>query len=130
MSEPFDYVKSINSGKPNLMRDTENDDLAEKVYQPFLTNRSLSYFIDTILLSNEMNQREHLDNKLQYEFFLNSVRPRKRFAKWAKPEKDDDLRTVMEYYDCSLQKAREYLSILSDDHISHMNKKLEKGGKS
>jgi regulator of sigma D len=128
MNDAFDYVKSINQTKKNMMRDTENDDLAERAYQPFLTNRSLSYFIDTVLLANEMNMRYDADNKLQYEYFLNSVRPRKRFAKWVKNNTDNDLEIIMEYHDCSLQKAREYARVLSDDALSVMKEKLEKGG--
>ena len=128
MNDAFDYVKSINQTKKNMMRDTENDDLAERAYQPFLTNRSLSYFIDTVLLANEMNMRHDADNKLQYEYFLNSVRPRKRFAKWVKNNTDNDLEIIMEYHDCSLQKAREYARVLSDDALLVMKEKLEKGG--
>lgn len=129
MSDAFDYVKSINQTKKNMMRDTENDDLAEKSYAPYLTNRSLSYFIDTILLANEMNMRSSVDNKLQYEFFLNSVRPRKRFAKWVKVTEDNDLNVIMEYTGCSMSKAQEYLMILSDEQLLVMKEKLEKGGK-
>ena len=129
MSDAFDYVKSINQTKKNMMRETENDDLAEKAYQPYLTNRSLSYFIDTILMANEMNMRPDADNKLQYEYLLNSVRPRKRFAKWVKPNEDNDLNVIMEYTGCSLHKAREYLLILSDEQLLVMKEKLEKGGK-
>jgi len=129
MSDAFDYVKSINQTKTNMMRDTENDDLAEKSYAPYLTNRSLSYFIDTILMANEMNMRPDADNKLQYEYLLNSVRPRKRFAKWVKPNEDNDLNVIMEYNGCSMQKAREYLMILSDEELLVMKEKLEKGGK-
>ena len=128
-TDAFDYVKSINQSKKNMMRGTENDDLAEKAYQPYLTNRSLSYFIDTILMANEMNMRPDADNKLQYEYLLNSVRPRKRFAKWVKPNEDNDLNVIMEYTSCSLQKAREYLMILSDEQLLVMKEKLEKGGK-
>ena len=72
--KPFDFVNSINFTKKNMMRDTANDDLAEKSYVPFLTNRSLSYFTDTLLYANEMNKLHQLDNKLQYEFFLNTIR--------------------------------------------------------
>lgn len=129
MSDAFDYVKSINQTKTNMMRGTENDDLSERAYEPFLTNRSLSYFIDTVLLANEMNMRQDADKKLQYEYFLNSVRPRKRFAKWVKNNTDNDLEIIMEYHQCSLQKAREYARILTDDMLSVMREKLEKGGK-
>ena len=82
--KPFDYVNSINHGKKNLMEGTDNDELAESDYVPFLTNRSLSYFTDTIYYSNEINQYPHADNKLQYDYLINSIRPKKRYAKWVK----------------------------------------------
>jgi hypothetical protein len=80
-------------------------------------------------MANEMNMRPDADNKLQYEYLLNSVRPRKRFAKWVKPNEDNDLNVIMEYTGCSLHKAREYLMILSDEQLLVMKEKLEKGGK-
>ena len=70
---PFDFVNSINDSKKNLMVGTENDELAEKGYNPFLINKAFSYFIDTILYANEINQYSHLDNKLQYEYYLNGI---------------------------------------------------------
>jgi len=84
MSNPFDYLNSINVTKENMMRGSENDELAEKQYNAFLINRGLSYFQDTVALANEMNQRADLDYKMQYEFLLNLVRKRKRFSKWHK----------------------------------------------
>ena len=73
------------------MRGSDNDELSEKSYAPYLTNKSLSYFTDTLLYANEMNKYHFLDNKLQYEFFLNSIRKKKRFAKWAKADSNDCL---------------------------------------
>ena len=96
--KPFDYVNSINFTKKNLMRNTENDELAERDYVPFLTNKSLSYFTDTLLYANEMNKYHFLDKKLQYEFYLNSIRKKKRFAKWAKADDNDDLSMISEFY--------------------------------
>ena len=87
--KPFDYINSINFTKKNLMRGTENDELAEKGYVPYITNKTLSYFTDTLLYANEMNRYHFLDNKLQYEFYLNSIRKKKRFAKWAKADNND-----------------------------------------
>jgi len=106
MSNPFDYVNSINVSKENLMRGTENDELAEKGFDPFLTNRSLSYFEDTVGMANEMNQRSQIDKILQYEFLLNTIRKRKRFAKWIKPEKDDTIKVIQEFYGYSRKKSR------------------------
>jgi len=85
-TKPFDYVNSITLTKKNLMRGTENDSLMEKGYSPFLTNRSLSNYNDTIGLANEMNIRHELDNLMQYEFLINTVRSKKRYAKWNKKE--------------------------------------------
>jgi hypothetical protein len=128
MSNPFDYVNSINSSKENLMRDTENDELAEKGYEPFLTNRSLSYFDDTIGMANEMNFRGHADKILQYEFLLNTVRKRKRFSKWIKPEKDDTVKTIQEFYGYSRKKAEQAANVLSNGQINEIRVKLEQGG--
>ena len=79
MISPFDYVKSINAGK-NIMRGTDNDSLMERDYNAFIVNRNYSLFADTVYLANEMNIRPNIDNRLQYEFLLNTLRPRKRFA--------------------------------------------------
>jgi hypothetical protein len=128
MSSPFDYVNSINVTKTNMMRNTENDELAEKGYEPFLTNRSLSYFEDTIGMANEMNFRSGADKILQYEFLLNTIRKRKRFSKWIKPEKNDELSMIQEFYGYSRAKAEEAAKILTNEHINEIKNKLSKGG--
>ena len=76
---PFIYVDSINHSKKNMMRDSENDKLAESQYNPWFTNIALSYFVDTILHANLVNQYWELDNRPQYEFLINSIRPMNRF---------------------------------------------------
>jgi hypothetical protein len=126
---PFDYINSINTTKKNLMVGTENDQLAEKGYDPFLTNRALSYHNDTIGFANEMNTRHYLDKKPQFDFLLNIVRPKKRFAKWAKKHKDSDVDVIKEYYGYSDIKARQVLSILTDENIAEIREKVDKGGK-
>jgi len=125
--KPFDFINSINFTKKNLMRDSDNDELSEKSYAPYLTNKSLSYFTDTLLYANEMNRMHFLDNKLQYEFFLNSIRKKKRFAKWAKADKNDDLVMISEYYQISLSKAKEAIRILSHEQLSTIRNKMEQG---
>jgi len=126
---PFDYINAINTTKKNLMVGTENDRLAEKGYDPFLTNRSLSYHNDTIGLANEMNTRHYLDKKPQFEFFINTVRPKKRFAKWVKKQKDSDVAVVKEYYGYNDVKARQALTILSDEQITEIRTRIDKGGR-
>ena len=120
---PFDFVKSITYTKQDIMHD-----LNESEYESFLVNRALSYYQDCLLYANEMNRRFELSNRLQYHYLLNTIRKRKRFAKWIKPEKIDDLKIVMEYYQVSRAKAEEYLHILSENNIAVLRKKMNKGG--
>jgi len=122
---PFDYLNSINWTKKNIMK----DDIDEKAYNPFLVNRTLSYFQDTIAYANIMNQYHHLDNRLQYEFYINIIRQRKRFSKWIKPETSEDIEVIMEYYGYSNEKAKSALSILNDAQIKTIKNSLNKGGK-
>jgi hypothetical protein len=126
---PFDYVNEINVSKKDIMTGTDNDVLAEKGYDPFLTNRSLSNFPDTIWLANEMNTRHDIDKKLQFHFLLNTVRPKKRFAKWAKKEKTGDVEVIKLYYGYNDVKARQALSVLTDDQIKTIRNRMEKGGR-
>ena len=125
--KPFDYVNSINFTKKNLMRNTDNDELAEKDYVPFLTNKSLSYFTDTLLYANEMNRYHFLDKRLQYEFYLNSIRKKKRFAKWAKADDNDEVMMVQEYFKFSPQKAKAALKVLTPTQKNIIKHKMENG---
>ena len=129
MSNPFDYVNAISYTKKDLMTDTENDELAEAGYVSYLTNRSLSYFPDTIMYANEMNMHHHLDNKLQFHYLINSIRPKKRFSKWAKRQEDNDLEAVKQYYGYNNAKGEAALSLLSPDQIQEIKRKLNKGGR-
>ena len=122
---PFEFSNSITYTKQDIM-----NDLNEKEYAPFLVNRALSYHQDCILYANEMNRRFDISHKLQYHYLLNTIRKRKRFAKWSKPELIDDLKIVMDYYSVSRGKAEEYLSILNKSGIETLKKRMNKGGKS
>ena len=125
--KPFDYVNSINYSKKNMMEGTDNDELAESGYVPFLTNRSLSYFTDTLFYSNEINQYPHADNKLQYDYLLNSISPKRRFAKWVKNIDSDDLEIVKQYYNYSTKKGLQALNILSPKQLQEITKKVIRG---
>jgi hypothetical protein len=123
---PFDFVNQILQGKQQLIV----DDLTEKEYVPFLTNRSLSYHKDCILFANEMNTRHHIDGKMQNDFLLNTVRSRKRpFTKWAKSEKSEDIECIKIIFGYSNSKAREALRLLSDEQIQELKRKTDIGGK-
>lgn len=126
--KPFDFVTDASYTKKNMMRDSENDTLAEKAYIPWLTNNAFSYFPDTILHANLMNQFHHLDHRPQYEYYINSLRAKKRFAKWHKKETDEDLELVCQTYDVNVNVAKEYLSLLTQEQLDLMKKEQEKGG--
>tara|TARA_B100001109_G_C18854727_1_gene471068 strand:- start:1475 stop:1852 length:378 start_codon:yes stop_codon:yes gene_type:complete len=122
---PFEYVNAINYTKKDIMV----DDIAEKSYNPFMVNRSLSYFNDTVAMANEMNLNHSIDNRLQFDFLINIVRKRKRFSKWTKLVKESDVEVVKEYYGYSNQKARQALTLLSPEQIKILEKKVNKGGR-
>ena len=130
MSNPFVYVDSVTYSKKNLMRGSANDELAEKLYKPFMTNRSLSYHQDAILYANEMNMRAYLDAKLQYEYLLNTLRKRKRKgSKWSKDKPDATVEMIMEYYGYGRAKAEQTLRVLTDEQLTMIEVALDKGGK-
>ena len=122
---PFDFLNSINSTKKDLMEDPDT----EKQYVPFVVNRSLSYFPDTVAIANEMNKYHHLDAKLQYQFLINIVRKRKRFSKWIKSDLENNIEKVKEYYGYSMDKARQVMPLLSTDKLNIIINKVDKGGR-
>jgi purine-nucleoside phosphorylase len=122
---PFEFINAINTTKENLIV----DDITEKQYNSFMVNRSLSYFNDTVLMANEMNINHHLDNRLQFDFFINIVRKKKRFSKWMKPETFSDVEVVKAYYGYSNEKARQALSLLTKEQLDLLKKKVYKGGR-
>ena len=127
MYELKDYLNAINHTKETLM-DTE-DEQWEKKYPPFIVNKCLAPFQDTIMLVNEINQLHQLDKKLQYDFLLNSLRTRKRFAPWVKATKLENLEYVKEFYGYNNEKAKVALDILTDEQISAIKQKMNKGGR-
>jgi len=120
---PFDFVKAINKNE-NII----NDDQDEKAYLPFMVNHAFSYFPDTVLIANEMNLAHHIDNKLQNDFLINTIRRNpKRFSKWNKVKHDGDFDAVKEYYGYNNEKTRSALSLLSTEEINIIKKKVDKG---
>ncbi len=121
-----EWLNSINTNKHNLM--DENPDNV-KEYAPYIINRCMSGHIDTVLLANEMNINSQLDKKMQYDFFINIVRPKKRFSPWLKKEKIEDLESVKQYYGYSEEKAKSALKILTKDQVDFIKQKMNRGGK-
>lgn len=122
----FDFVNAINHSKDTLFEDPQ----AEKDYNAFVVNRSLSYFPDTVLYANMMNMYSEVPKQWQFEFLRGTVPKRKRFAKWAKKQDNPtDLAAVQEYYKYSAERALEALSILSKQQIEVIKQQMDKGGK-
>ena len=120
-----DWLNSINFNKQDLI---EEDPSTIKDYPPYVINRCLSGFIDTIMYANEMNRYHNLDKDMQYSFYLNSVRKRKRFSPWLRKDKVKDLECVKEYYGYSNEKASQALKILDNQQLNFIKQRLETGG--
>jgi mevalonate kinase len=124
---PGDYLKAINHEKKNIFED--DFEQAEKDYHPYIINRCLSYFPDTIMQANEMNFRWETNKKMQFDFLLHSTRKRKRFSKWLKDEKSEDFEIIKKYFDYSNKKTKEIMALLSEDDIKNIKEKMDTGGK-
>jgi len=122
---PFEFINAINYTKKDIMV----DDLVEKEYNSFIVNRSLSNFSDTVLYANEMNVNHHLDARLQFDFFINIIKKRKRFSKWNKATHIDNLEIIKEYYGYSDEKAKSIYNLLNDEQIEQLKKRIYKGGR-
>ena len=103
--------------------------LMDKNFIQLMGSRIWSYKYEVFLLANEMNQCHFLGKKLKNEFLINTIRKKKRFAKWIKPISSDDLEVVKEYYGYSNEKARQVLPLLSDDQMGQLRQRIFKGGK-
>jgi len=125
MTELKDWLNSINQTKNNIM-ETDSDSIRE--YTPYIINKCLSGSVDCILFTNEMNLYHSLDKDMQYSFYLNIVRKRKRFSPWLHKDKVKDLECVKKYYGYSNEKASQALKILSKDQINFIKQRLDTGG--
>ena len=125
MTELKDWLNSINFNKTNLI---EEDPSTIKDYAPYIINRCLSGNIDSILYANEMNKYSFLDKDMQYSFYLNTLRKKKRFSPWLRKDKVTDLEIIKQYYGYSNEKASNALKILTPEQINFIKQRLEIGG--
>jgi|TARA_X000001388_G_scaffold62565_1_gene48350 hypothetical protein len=125
MTELKDWLNSINFNKKNLI---EEDPSTIKDYAPYIINRCLSGNIDSILFANEMNKYSFLDKDMQYSFYLNTLRKKKRFSPWLRKDKVTDLEIIKQYYGYSNEKASNALKILTPEQINFIKQRLETGG--
>ena len=121
MHELKDWLNSVNFTKEDLSEDINS-------YPPFIVNRCLSGHIDCVLFANEMNMNAHLSKDMQYSFYLNSLRKRKRFSPWLRKDKVKDLECVKQYYGYSNDKASQALKILNKEQLDFIKQRLETGG--
>ena len=126
MTELKDWLNSINFTKKNLL---EEDPDCIREYAPYIINRCLSGHIDCIMFVNEMNKYHFLDKDMQYSFYINILRKRKRFSPWIRKDKLSDLDCVKSYYGYNNEKAQQALKILSNEQIEFIKQRLETGGK-
>ncbi len=122
-----EYLTAINHSKENLF-DTE-DITIEKEYSPYIINRCLSNFPDTIMQANEMNFWCGVDKKMHFDFLVHSIRKRKRFSKWLKDIKPEEFEAVKNYFGYSDRKTKEVMTILSKNDINNIKKDIDTGGK-
>lgn len=135
---PFDFINSINAGPVghSLLADCSadtsegaNTDSPDRQYVPFIVNRGLSYFNDSVLYANEMNRYAMLPHKMQYDFLKNAIRPRKRFSKWSKRADDSEhIQRIMQEYSYSAEKAREVFGLFSEAALQKLKQKRDVGG--
>ena len=125
MTELKDWLNSVNFNKNNLI---EEDPSSLRDYPPYIVNRCLSGHLDTILFANEMNRYPNLDKDMQYSFYLNTLRKKKRFSPWLRKDKVTDLQCVKQYYGYSNEKASQALKILSKQQLDYIKQRLETGG--
>jgi len=125
VTELKDWLNSINFSKKNLL---DEDPSLIKEYVPFVINKCLSGEIDTIMYVNEMNINHHLDKDIQYSFYLNSLRKRKRYSPWIYKDKIKDLDCVKSYYGYSNEKAKQALRVLTKEQLNFIKSKIETGG--
>ena len=123
---PVDFLNAINQSKKDLIKE---DPTNEKEYSAWMVNRGLSYFPDTVMYANEMNQRHQISNKWQFQFLLNSIPKKKRFSKWFKREEEKHLKLVMDCYGYSSEKAKQVLGILTQEQLKTIEEKQYTGGR-
>ena len=119
-----DWLNSINFTKENLMEDPN----VKKDYPPYIINRCLSGHLDCVMFVNEMNKYSFLDKDMQYSFYLNTLRKKKRFSPWLRKDKVTDLEIIKQYYGYSNEKASQALKILTPEQISYIKQRLDTGG--
>lgn len=126
----FKFVEAVSKSKKDLIKDAEIPEEMEKKYNPYITNKAFSFYIDTILHSNEMNTKHWVFKDAQFRYYLGGLRPRFRKTEWFKAKKDSDLDNIQQVFQCNRTVAKQYLKVLSKENLQVINNKVSKGGNS
>jgi nitrogen regulatory protein PII-like uncharacterized protein len=128
-TNPFDYVNSILKNKLNMIRGSEEGiEITSKPYNPYLTNKALSFYVDSVLYANEMNMLSHIDKDQQYEYLINNIRSMNRTHTWFKQEKNEDIELLMGYYYVNRQRAIEISKFISEEDLKKIKSQVKDGG--
>lgn len=121
----FDVINDITFDKKRLI-----DQVGWKEYNPFMINRALSQYPDTVHQANEMNKFHELPNEMQHDFFFYGIPKAKRYTKWAKAGtlNNESIELVKSYYGYSTQKAMDALEILTTEQLEAVALKMSTGG--
>jgi len=125
---PFDFMNAVSFSKEDVIGNHETPQIAEKQYSAYIINRGFANFDDTILHANEMNQRAHLFEAAQFDYYRGALRKRKRFSKWPKADKSVDLDAIQQVYSCNRTVAKLYLKALTADNLKVIHETLVVGG--
>jgi hypothetical protein len=126
MPQLGEWLDNLWTSKTDLIKEDPNN-LGD--YTPYLINRAMSYFPETIQIAQHMNTLSLLPPEVHYRLW-HSLLPKgnKRYARWGKKLIPDNLKLVQDYFGCNNIRAREYLDMLSEDDIHSIQQEMELGG--
>lgn len=127
MANPFDFINNISTSSTSIWEDGVSD----KEYTPFMINRGLSQYRDTVLFAQFMNQNgQFVSPKMQYDFYrLGIQHKKKRFAKWHKPDKLEEIEMLSRHFGINIRILENYVSLMSETDYATLIGSLEKGGR-
>lgn len=122
----FDILNDLCVGKFGIVnRDTM------KGYNPFVIGQGLSQHLDTVLLAYELNKHGVTDPLMHHDYLMATVKPKKRYGKWAKAEVKDEetISLLANHFEVSHEQAEEYMNIISSDDLHTIKQQYDEGGK-
>ncbi|MDV7392001.1 DNA polymerase clamp loader subunit A, partial [Arthrospira platensis SPKY1] len=120
-----DFLDDLTFHKCNILNEDN-----ESEYSTYMVNRFISMDPSLVLIAAEMASRTSLPKDMQYDFYLHSIKKRKRYLKFMKATKNDVAPIVAEYLGCSNRVAREIVSynLVDSELLQSMKQSLFRGG--